>query len=156
MRPNLKQQTLTNNGTKRRLVTTEVAVDVIVKTFKSLGYDRNTIKLIVAQWMHESGQSLTSYLAITNNNFGGMRSPYGRKNYAVGVDGSNYAIYNCIEDYCKDMSEYRKNWKCKSTYKSVDEYVTELKNNGYFEDAYLTYFKSMTSIYNNNPLIQKI
>lgn len=138
------------------MVTTEKAVEVIVNTFKSLGYDKNTIKLIVAQWMHESGQSLASYLAITNNNFGGMRSAYGRKNYQIGVDATNYGIYACIEDYVKDMAEYRKNWKCKSTYKNVDEYVTELKNNGYFEDEYLTYFKSMTSIYNNNPFIQRI
>jgi hypothetical protein len=83
---------------------------------------------IEAQWRHETGD-FTSEL-VADNNFGGMKDYWG-----------NYKTFSSPEVFADEFGQYLTLYREDGIYDAVtvDQYVSALKNGGYFTDNYDNY-----------------
>lgn len=93
---------------------------------------------IEAQWRHETGD-FTSEL-VADNNFGGMKDYWG-----------NYKTFSSPEAFADEFGQYLTLYREDGIYNAVtvDQYVTSLKNGGYFTDNYDNYLSGVKRFLNS-------
>ncbi len=103
-----------------------------------LGINITLCKYLVAQAAHETA-NFTSKIFKLNNNLFGMKLPKVRLTTAIG-EKYGHAVFKSLEDSAEDMAFYlaanRMNF---IKYKSLDEYIEDLKSRKYFEADLETY-----------------
>ena len=110
-------------------------------------------KMITAQAMHETG-IFTSRLYQEQNNMFGMKHPEIRETLSI-ERRNGFATFGSLDDSVKDMLLYYAEFKLKPNWKEVHTFVKEIKNKGYFEAPFLSYFNATRSHYNTvKSLIQ--
>jgi hypothetical protein len=101
--------------------------------------------IIYAQWQHESA-NFTSALSAYNN-FAGVTQT--EKNDLPQPDGGNYYMsFGTPEEFANYMSWYYKQYEGLEGSQSVEEFLTALKNGGYFGDSYDNYYQGVTGFMN--------
>lgn len=101
-----------------------------------------------AQAAHETG-NFTSPLFLTNKNCFGMKFPQVRSTTAE-RERLGYAYYKTIEDSAKDYALYYKYVRLTNAVLSIDQFVTGLRDKGYFEagiDEYMNGVKHWYKFY---------
>lgn len=107
---------------------------------------------LFAQAKHETA-NFTSRLYISDNNMFGMteeRRPnkFGTRGTAQPKKDSAgkeiyYQRYNSDSESVLDMIEYLRRWKFPINFTTVERYVLQLKNNGFFGDSYENYLRGV-------------
>lgn len=118
---------------------------IIVQFYKQVkstlpDYDDLSVRYIVAQAMHETG-NFTSKLFTEHNNAFGMMYPQIRENVAHSATNTGYAHYNSINDSIRDLDLYFKSmeYPVLSSFPTIKEYAKFLKQKGYYTDTILIY-----------------
>lgn len=93
---------------------------------------------IEAQWRHETGD-FTSEL-VADNNFGGLKNEWG-----------SYKEFSTPEEFADYFGRYLTLYREDGIYNAVtvDQYVSSLKNGGYFEDNYDNYLNGVKRFLNS-------
>lgn len=126
-----------------------LAKDKLKQYLIDVGFREDTARLIVAQAAHETGGFTSSVFRIYNNPFG-MKHPSIRKTTSLkAVTALKYASYSDLQSAAQDFRYWWLARNMPERFVSIPEYVTTLKNKGYFEDSYDNYLRGVTSFYNN-------
>lgn len=119
--------------------------DRIINTLVDNGVNPITATFVFAQAAHETG-NFTSPLFFSNNNCFGMKPP---QIYVVAAgERFGYALYNSIEDSAKAMAIYLEAHGLAYGLQTIDQYVTGLYNQAYFEADYQDYLAGVKHFYN--------
>lgn len=105
---------------------------------------------IYSQWCHETG-GFISELCVNYNNFGGITQS--TPNDLPQPDGSLwYREFESPEAYAEYFGKYLRYYEENDIYDSVslEDYVTALKNGGYFGDSLENYLSDCQRIYDEN------
>lgn len=104
------------------------------------------VNVIFSQWGHESAD-FSSKLSVENNNLAGLTQtePNGEDNKQP--DGTNYyKKYNSLHDFAVDYVNFIKSGYSDAVgSQSIEQYVTALKNGGYFTDDLNNYISGVQS-----------
>jgi hypothetical protein len=105
-------------------------------------------EFIYRQWSHESGD-FTSRLAKENLNFGGLcqSTPNGEENKSPDSD-LYYCMYSSVDEFANAYyNNYIKSYASDlAAAKTITEYATVLKNNGYYSAPLEVYINGMSSV----------
>jgi hypothetical protein len=119
--------------------------DRIVNTLTDNGVNPITATFVFAQAAHETG-NFTSPLFFSNNNCFGMKPP---QKYIVAIgERFGYANYKSIEDSAKAMAIYLQAHNLSGGLSTIDQYVTNLHNQNYFEADLQEYMNGVKHFYN--------
>lgn len=102
---------------------------------------------IYCQWAHETG-NFSSDLSDQYHNLGGLTQS--EPNDTPQPDGANYYMqFGSYEDYADYFGEYLTYYKENGIYEAqtLEDYVTCLKNGGYFGDSLENYLSDCQRIY---------
>jgi hypothetical protein len=132
---------------KKMITINETGKDVYLRLIEA-GFTPITAQYITAQAAHETA-NFTSQIFLQNNNlFGykyvGQTSAKGEKN--------GHAVYEDIDKSIADYSRYYLLRGYPKVFNSITDFVTRLKNNGYFEaplSEYLAGVKNFHTLYFN-------
>jgi hypothetical protein len=117
----------------------------IVNALVNNGVNPLLAPIVFAQACHETG-NFTSPLFFSNNNCFGMKPP---KTYVIAIgERFGYAEYNSIEDSAEAMAMYLQDHNLAGGLQTITEYVTNIHNEGYFEDSLENYIAGVTHFYN--------
>ena len=121
----------------------EVA-DIYQKKYGTSDYFK---KLQIAQMVHESANG-ESTLAIEDNNFGGLTGYHKGAGLQPQQDGSaTYGHFDTLEEYATYLHDgFFAHYPEIHNATSVEEYVSILRDNGYYTDSLENYASSMASI----------
>jgi uncharacterized FlgJ-related protein len=118
--------------------------DRIINSLIAGGVNPITATFVFAQACHETG-NFTSPLYFSNNNCFGMKPP---TTYIVAIgERFGYALYKNIEDSAKAMAIWLQNHSLSGGLQTIDQYVTDLHNQGYFEDSLENYLAGVKHFY---------
>jgi len=104
------------------------------------------IRLMLSQALHETGlftDNPNYNLMDNNNNYAGIM-----KNSRYPNSTNAYAQYPTLDDFVNDWIVVLSMNNQPINASSPDDFVTRLKNNGYFTDAYATYDNAVNNYYN--------
>lgn len=121
----------------------------VINFFKNTEYSQ-LAPLLSAQAQHETG-NFSSSAYISQNNMYGMKHAVIRDQLGVN-DGRTYRTYANPVQSMQDMLMYLRAVNFPTTVLSVQEYVQELKNRGYFGDSVANYYKNVDYYYKRNML----
>lgn len=105
---------------------------------------------VYCQWVHESN-NFTSQLATENHNLGGLCQT--QPNDSPQPDGNEYYMnFDDYEHYARYFGWYLTQFRENGIYNSqtIDDYITALKNGGYFGDDLDNYLTDCKRIYAEN------
>lgn len=114
---------------------------LVLVTLWNNGISINLSYIILAQMKHESF-NFTSNIFIEGNNCTGMKHPNKRRTLSLGSH-RKHARYASVEDCVLDYVYYLNARKLPNHEVSIKKYLKLLKNKGYFEDDYDTYYKGV-------------
>lgn len=118
--------------------------DRIIGTLTENGINPITAQFAFAQSCHETG-NFTSPLFFSNNNCFGMKPP---TEYVIAIgEQFGYANYASIEDSAKAMAVYLQAHNDNGL-QTIDQYVTNLSDQNYFEADFQEYLNGVTHFYN--------
>jgi hypothetical protein len=101
--------------------------------------------IVFSQACHETG-NFTSPLYFSNNNCFGMKPP---TTYVVAIgEQFGYANYKSIEDSAKAMAIWLQAHNLAGGLQTITDYVTNIHDEGYFEDSLENYLAGVTHFYN--------
>jgi uncharacterized FlgJ-related protein len=116
----------------------------IISTLLANGIDPITAQFVFCQAAHETG-NFTSPLFFSNNNCFGMKPP---QTYTIAIgEQFGYANYSSIEDSVRAMVVYLKAHGLGSGLQTVDQYITALYNQNYFEASLQEYISGVKHFY---------
>ncbi len=119
------------SGTLLEVVVYPVDYQMLICTILTeLGVDKETVKIIIAQAMHESA-NFTSKIFVENNNCFGMKEAKVRPNLCTGTN-RGHATYNTVEDGIIDYYLYMINRRIPMSERNLKRYVTLLYKKRYF------------------------
>lgn len=118
---------------------------VVLLTLWNNGISIDLSYIILAQFKHETG-GFTSNIFIEGNNMSGMKHPSVRKTLSLGTH-RKHAKYASVEDCILDYVYYLEARKLPTHEVSVKKYLKLLKNKGYFEDDFNSYYKGVRNYY---------
>lgn len=117
----------------------------IVDTLIKYGVNPITATFVFCQAAHETG-NFTSPLFFSNNNCFGMKPP---QVYTVAVgEQFGYAKYKSIEDSAQAMAIYLRAHNLAGGLSTIDQYVNNIHNQGYFEADLQEYLNGVKHFYN--------
>jgi uncharacterized FlgJ-related protein len=121
----------------------KLAVDVLKK------WDDKSIRMLVAQARHETG-NFTSDLYIKHNNAFGMMFPKIRNTTAQSETESGYSHYETVADSILDMENYfaYKEYPILSSFQTLHAYARALKDHAYFTAPVQAYGNALTKHFN--------
>ena len=119
---------------------------IIIQQAQRNGFTPQASEYIAAQARHETA-NYTSELFRELNNVFGMKLPRVRPTKAkpsgVTSEGSEAARFNSIRDAVDDLSLWFDYNRLGKAYRSIDAYVSALKQKRYFEAPYMLYLLAM-------------